>query len=103
MKKTIEGKTYNTETATEIANWNNGLGQRDFGNTDETLYVTKKGAYFLAGEGGPMSRWSRACGNMTSGGDGIEVMTKAEALNWCERHELQGAIDIFFDDVIEEA
>lgn len=87
MKKVINGKVYNTETATQIANWDNGIYGSDFQACDETLYVTSKGAYFVHGEGGAMSRWSQPCGsNGTSGGSGIEVLSQAEALEWCENH-----------------
>ena len=88
MKRIIDGKTYNTETAEFIAEWSNGLGYSDFRNCEESLYKTKKGAFFIAGEGGAMSRWSRPCGKMTGGGDGIRVLTTDEALAWCENHEI---------------
>lgn len=87
MKKVIDGKAYNTETATQIANWDNGVYGSDFNACDETLYVTQKGNYFVAGAGGALTRWSRSCGNNgRQGGEGIEVLTKAQALEWCETH-----------------
>lgn len=89
MKKVINGKVYNTETATQIANWDNGVYGSDFNACDESLYVTKKGTYFVAGEGGALSRWSESCGsNGRQGGEGMEVLTKAEALEWCETHDV---------------
>lgn len=87
MKKVIDGKVYNTETATQIANWDNGVYGRDFRACDESLYVTKKGTYFVHGEGGGLSRWSQPCGsNGSCGGEGIEVLSKKAALQWCEEH-----------------
>lgn len=89
MKKVICGRVYNTETATEIAQWDNGMGHNDFGWCDESLYITKKAAYFVHGAGGSLSRWSAPyCGNGRCGGRGIEVLTKAEALRWCEEHDV---------------
>jgi hypothetical protein len=86
-KKVINGKVYNTETATRVASYDNGLSHRDFGFCEEDLYKTKKGAWFLHGEGGAMSRWSRPVeSNGRCGGSGIEVLTQAEALAWCEEH-----------------
>lgn len=95
MKKIIDGKTYNTETATHIGNRSSSY-PGDFRYVDEDLYLTKKGTFFLAGEGGPMSKYSHSCGqNSWTGGDGMEVLTKAEALAWCERYDIDS-------DVIEE-
>lgn len=87
MKKVINGKVYNTETATRIANWDNGIYGSDFNACEETLYLTAKGTYFVHGEGGAMSRWAKPCGsNGRCGGSGIEVLSQAEALEWCEDH-----------------
>ncbi len=92
---------YNTETAEEIANWGNGLGCGDFRHCDETLFKTKKGQFFLSGEGGPMSKWSRPCGNMTSDGDGIELLSISDALAWCEDKDIDtDTVEIHFN--IEE-
>ena len=88
MKKVIEGKVYNTDTATKIASWDNGVYGNDFRACDETLYITKNGTYFVHGEGGALSRWSQPRGNGTSGGSGIELLTKADALRWCEDHDV---------------
>ena len=105
MKQIIDGKVYNTETATEVgAEYSNGLGCSDFRNVTAQLYKTKNGRFFLAGEGGAMSIFSQPCGNMTGGGEGIIAMTKEEALEWAETHEV-GPDDIekHFSDIIEEA
>lgn len=89
MKKVIDGKMYNTETATEISSAGNSLGRGDFRHYYETLYRTKKGAFFLYGEGGPMTKYGQPCGDMTEGGDGFFVLSNREALSWCERHEVE--------------
>ena len=90
MKRIIEGKRYDTETAVKIAYWCNGLGDRDFNNCEEALYRTKNGKYFIHGAGGPMSRWAHSCGNNSySGGSGIEALSPTEALEWIERHDLE--------------
>jgi hypothetical protein len=84
MKRIINGKIYNTETADHIGNFGSDCGPGDFRYEDTDLFRTKKGAWFICGEGGPLSRWSRPIGNGQSGGTGIEAMTTAEALEWCE-------------------
>jgi len=102
MKKIINGKSYNTDTAEIIASFENGLGSRDFRNYSEELYKTKKGNYFLAGEGGAMTKYSRPVGNMTDGGSDIFVLSKTEAIEWLERHGETEALEKYFADDIEE-
>lgn len=102
MKQVISGLTYNTDTATEIG-YANLNPVRDFTHYEESLYVTKKGRYFLAGRGGPMTRYGYSPdGNITCGGSGIVPIDKEEALEWCEMHDIDpDIIEHVFD--IEEA
>lgn len=96
------GKVFNTETAEMIAHYDNGLGSRDFRNLSEGLYITKKGNYFLAGDGGPMTKYAEPCGsNSWGGGSGIEHISKSEALEWCEMHEIDADIIAKYFDVEE--
>jgi len=89
MKRIIDGKRYDTDTAKEVANWSNGLGYSDFSHCIEELYRTKNGNYFLHGEGGPKSSYAKSCGNNSWGGScNIIAMTPAAALNWLENSEL---------------
>lgn len=86
MKRIIDGKTYSTETAQKLGEWWNGLSDSDFRHISESLYRTKNGRYFLAGEGGPMTRYSHPVGDMTGGGEGIIPLSESEAREWMERH-----------------
>jgi hypothetical protein len=95
MRKIIDGKTYNSETADKIGEWDNGLGVSDFRHCAEGLYKTKKGAFFIQGKGGAMSSWSESNGNTTWGSSGIRAVTEESALSWCENHD----IDV---DVVEK-
>lgn len=102
MKAIINGKRYDTATADLVAEWGNGLGGSDFRNCNEDLYRTKKGRWFLHGQGGAMTRWSRSVGNNgTCGGSGILPMTEDEAREWLEQHREVDAIEKFFP--IEDA
>ena len=104
MKQTIEGKTYNTDTAELIAEDSYNGSSSDFQWWSEELYITKKGAFFLYGRGGAMSSYAEACGNnRRSGGSQIIPMTKAGALAWCEEHDEEAAIEEYFSDMVEEA
>ena len=71
MKKVIEGKVYNTETAEELHDWSNHYPCSDFKACSESLYRTKKGAFFIAGSGGPLSSYAVPCGNGYGGGLGF--------------------------------
>lgn len=86
MKKSINGKVYNTETADFIGEYSNNLGRRDFRYRIEGLYKTHKGAFFLHGEGGAMTEWGRSCADLRCEGESIRVLTPEEALDWCEQN-----------------
>jgi hypothetical protein len=97
MKTIIEGKTYNTETATKLGDVSrgSGCGPGDFNYDNTDLYITKKGTFFIAGEGGALSQWSRSCGNGSCGGSGIRLVDKTDARDLFERHDLENYADYF--------
>ena len=86
MRKVIKGRTYNTETSKQIGSWDNGIYGSDFKSCQEDLYKNTKGAYFLVGEGGPLSKYSVSRGNETSGSTELIPMTATEAQEWAEDH-----------------
>lgn len=89
MKRAISGKIYNTDTAEEICEGGNGMCPNDFNSFYECLYKTKKGAYFIAGNGGPMSKYGQDySGGGTVGGESMKLVTESEALKFCEVEEL---------------
>lgn len=86
MRQVIDRTVYNTDTATEIAEYWNGLPSNDFGSVAETLYKTAKGNYFLYGRGGPMTEYGESCGNNSwTSGSKIIPLSRESALEWCER------------------
>lgn len=103
MKKVIGGKVYNTETATLIGEWSYGY-PNDFNYVSEGLYKTPKGAYFMAGEGGANTAYSRPCGqNCWTGSEDIVPMTRQEAFEWAQRYLEPKEFEEEFADLIEEA
>lgn len=84
MRKVINGRTYNTSTSKCIGQWSNGHYTNDFNYCSEDLYKNTKGAYFLLGEGGPMSKYATSSGNSTGWGKEIIPMTAEEAQSWAE-------------------
>ena len=103
MKRIIAGKRYDTETSTEIAEWSNGHFRSDFHYCAEALYKTRRGAWFIAGEGGPLSKYSERVGSMCSGGEGLTPLTPDEARQWLERHDFVDELEECFGEQIEEA
>lgn len=104
MKRVIDGKIYNTETAEEICDLTCSAYPGDFQFHETTLYRTPKGAYFLAGKGGPLTRWAQPEGNSGySGGSGLEVVTQEEARGYAESAELSPEAMIEAGFELEEA
>lgn len=86
MKKIIEGKMYDTETAKEMGS-DSYLYPGDFNHWVETLYKKRTGEYFLHGIGGPMSKYSESCGqNQWIGGQKIIPLSYEAARSWAEEH-----------------
>lgn len=87
MRKIINGKKYDTETAKAVGTYANGGGWRDFTHYEETLYLKKTGEFFLYGEGGPMTHYAVTIErNCWSGGEKITPLTEHEARKWAERN-----------------
>jgi len=88
MKKIINRLTYDTATATVCGVFCNGLSVSDFGHLTETLYQTKKGRFFLYGNGGASTWCADRVGNTWSGGEKIRALTDAEAAKWVEDRQI---------------
>lgn len=103
MKKIINGKRYDTETATCIGTYE-PYSHGDLHWFKETLYVTKNRAYFLHGYGNAASPYAESAGNnSTTSGEAIHVMTRDEAFTWAQENLDGDAVDQHFSDVIEDA
>lgn len=90
MKQIINGKTYNTDTATHLYTVSaSGCTVSDFQWWQESLYQTAKGAYFLHGQGGGLSRYAESFdGGGRTSGEMLEALTKSEAIAWAERRAI---------------
>lgn len=87
MKKIINGKVYDTETAKRLGEYEPNPYRSDFHYFCETLYKKKTGEFFLYGEGNAASKYSKSCGqNEWCGGERIEPLTFTEAQKWAEDH-----------------
>ncbi len=101
MKKIINGKKYDTDTAKFLGYWTNGLGG-DFRHVREELYRKKTGEYFLYGLGGPMSKYASCVSqNCWGGGEQITPLTEEKAKKWAEMHLSVDEYEAIFGDVEE--
>lgn len=102
MKKIIEGKRYDTDTADLIGRAERCHGS--FSDWDAGLFRTKNGAYFLAGEGGPASPYAAPSGERgTQSGSKIIPLTLEEARDWAEHNLETEVVEAAFGGNIEDA
>lgn len=89
MKKIINNKRYDTDTAKYIADTGSleqGIGPSDFNFWSETLYQKRTGEFFLYGEGGPLSKYSQPYEtNGSQSGAKIIPLTLDQAKQWAEK------------------
>lgn len=101
-KKIINGKLYNTETATLIGEWDNGYHISDFKYCEEKLYRKRTGEYFLSGEGGGLSQYSKSYGDNSWGyGYAIIPLSEKEAKQWAEDRMSANKYIAVFGEVAE--
>lgn len=86
MKKVINGKLYNTDTAADLAVYEaNATDSLNY--YSERLYRKRTGEYFIHGEGGARTRYAAATSDGWSrGGEVIFPLSVDEARAWAEEH-----------------
>lgn len=86
MKKIINGRRYDTETA-KLVGYTSYSTPGDFGYWCEDLYRKRTGEFFIHGQGGPMSKYSeRLSENEWGYGHEIRPLSLKEAQVWVEKH-----------------
>lgn len=86
MKKIINGRRYDTESAREVG-FASYSHPRDFQYWEETLYRKNTGEFFLYGRGGPASRYAESLGQSGwTGGAKIIPLNIEAAQKWAEEH-----------------
>lgn len=84
MKKIINGKVYDIDTAKRLGGDGGGDG---FYMWSEELYQKRTGEFFLYGEGGPATKYAYSIGqNQWSGGTKIIPLAPDAAREWVEKH-----------------
>jgi len=98
IDRIIDGRKFRTTTATlacVIAC--SGTSQlADFHFERTGLFLSPRGQWFLAGEGGALSHWGRRSidGNRTPGA-GLQLISQTEARRLLEQHN--GPVEAFFE------
>ena len=86
MKVKFDGRVYDTETATLLASYTNGLPITDDYYVDAFLYVKKNGEYFLNCHGGSKSEYSFVRDNQTFRGEYIIPIMNNKLKDWVIGH-----------------
>ena len=96
MKRIINGKKYDTNTAKVMAVYYGGEPDNDYARYAETLHRKQTGEYFLHGKGGSASPYRESAGcNAWIGGERIIPMTEAKARTWAEKLDADDFETIF--------
>ncbi|MGB5096457.1 MAG: hypothetical protein WBN82_00970 [Porticoccaceae bacterium] len=102
MRAIINGKKYDTDTAEHVASASYSGSRSDFQWWEEDLYRKRTGEFFVAGEGGPMTRYARAVDqNSWTGGSRIIPVTESGARAWVENHGDAETYERLFGEVVE--
>lgn len=90
MKKIVNGKTYNTETAELIGEyWTQGIKRGDFDYYEETLYKTKNGHYFFFIFAGAHCIPKKLPDGNTTGMQFIQPVSEKDAQEWVENRKMR--------------
>lgn len=102
MKKIINSKVYDTDTARCVGGIYSGLGDRLYG-WSEAMYCKRTGEYFLYGEGGPGSKYSEPAGpGNTRGSERIYPLSYDDARAWAEQHLTADEYTAEFGEITED-
>lgn len=97
MKRIINGKRYDTDTAKFIKTYSSGLSISDFRYYDESLYLKKTGEFFLYATGNGASKYAGQYGDLRGPGEKIVPLTLYEAKAWVEKIEDPDLYEELFD------
>lgn len=104
MKKIINGKRYDTETAKAVAVYYSNYPINDFNYFQESLYQKRTGEFFLYGEGNAASKYAESCGmNEWCGGERIIPLTVKKAQEWAEQHLDVDEYESIFGEIDESS
>lgn len=91
MKKIINGKKYDTETARAICEHTHAYPS-DWYYVHEVLYLKKTGEYFIHGEGGACSAYHESNGKSQWGAEKIVPISESKAQEFVEEY---GSVELY--------
>jgi len=103
MKKIIDYKLYDTDTAETIVTWRNGYPKEDIRHCLQKLYRTNEGRWFLYGEGGYLSIYGTIHESIPCGGRDVFAFTDGEAFVWLAKRNFVDEVQQYFPDRIRVA
>ncbi len=101
MEKIIKGRKYNTDTATSICTYDNGLPNGDFNYISEELFVKRTGEYFLHCIGGAKTKYAKSDGDMICAGSIIIPISDEQAKKFVENYSTSDVYEEYFGEVKE--
>lgn len=102
MRKIINGKAYDTDTATIVGEWDNEVGVTDFTYYHEALYRKRTGEYFIHGEGNAQSKYAVHRYGMWGSGEAITPLSYEGARQWAEDKLIAHYYEAEFGEVVED-
>lgn len=103
MKKVINGKLYNTDTAECIAVFDNGLVDDTIHFIVEELYRKRTGEFFICGHGGAATVYAEQRGyDGWVGSEKIIPLTYEAAQKWAEEHLSGEKYEDIFGEIPED-
>ena len=95
MRKIINKKMYDTETAECVEEFENTLYKGNAHYYKESLYRKKTGEFFLYGYGNARTKYAAVTiGGMYSPDEKIIPLSEEEAMDWMEQH---GDVDTYIE------
>lgn len=101
MKKIINGKLYNTDTARRLASWDNGEFYNDLSFISEGLFQKKTGEFFIHGEGGAKTKYAKCTSDAWRSGEAILPLSYEAAQKWAEEHTSCDVYETIFGEIPE--
>lgn len=102
MKKILNNKVYDTETAKLCGEYWNGCGMNDYNHLYENLYLKKTGEFFLHCQSGLLSKDSQSLPNEVEGRQIIIPLTYLEARQWAEDFLTAEEYEDIFGEIEED-
>lgn len=87
IRRVINGKVYDTETATEVTRIPCHVYGDDFEWEDTRVFLSPHCQWFLAGRGNGASRWRVKTASGYVPGDGLVLLTEGEVKELFEQHD----------------